>query len=287
VAPIHNVGAPCHGRGVTSPRAPSTLRTTPGRNARLPAVDERLVAPESHAEIVDGVVYETMGANPPHARQHTEVTHVFRGCLAAGYEASVDMLTRADKKTDAAPDVSVYPSGTDPDTGGRLLEEIAFEVVDTESVEHVTKKTRKLAKRGVRRLFYVHVSHRAVFEWAHAEGEWKKLDDAAEIVDRCFSVPIPVRALVDRVLADDTVARALLAGGNRVLDAALRQQRAQGLQDGRAQGRRDALRMLAKVAGITLSADDEARIDACGDVETLDRWIANGRSATTAAELLP
>jgi Putative restriction endonuclease len=266
----------------------------PGRNARLPAVDERLVAPESHAEIVDGVVYETMGANPPHARQHTEVTHVFRGCLASGYEASVDMLTRADKKTDAAPDVSVYPSGTDPDTGGRLLEEIAFEVVDTESVEHVTKKTRKLAKRGVRRLFYVHVAQRAVFEWAHAEGEWKKLDDAAEIVDRCFSVPIPVRALVDRVLADDTVARALLAGGNRVLDAALRQQRAQGLRDGRAQGlqdglakgRRDALRMLAKVAGIALSSDDEARIDACNDVATLDRWIANGRSATTAAELL-
>ena len=65
----------------------------------------------------------------------------------------------------------------------------------------------------------------------------------------------------------------------RVLDAALRQQRAQG--------RREALRVLAKVASITLSADDEARIDACNDVATLDRWIANGRSATTAVELLP
>jgi hypothetical protein len=91
-------------------------------------------------------------------------------------------------------------------------------------------------------------------------------------------VPIPVRALVDRVLADDTVARALLAAGNRVLDAALRKQRTQG--------RREALRVLAKVAGIALTTDDETRIDACDDVATLDRWIANGRSATTAAELL-
>ena len=33
-------------------------------------------------------------------------------------------------------------------------------------------------------------------------------------------------------------------------------------------------------------ADDEARIDACGDVATLDRWIANGRNASSAAELL-
>lgn len=39
----------------------------------LPAVDARLVVPESHTEMVDGVVYQTMGANPPHATQHAQV----------------------------------------------------------------------------------------------------------------------------------------------------------------------------------------------------------------------
>ncbi len=243
----------------------------------MPAIDERLVAPESKAEIVDGVVYETMGSLPPHAKQHLQVARVFADCLAPGYDAAVDMLTRADRKTDAAPDVSVFAQGMDPKTRGRRLEEIAFEVVDTETVEHVTTKTRKLSRRGVRRLFYIRVKDRTVFEWERSEGDWRALAADGEIRDRCFSVPIPVRALADRVLADDTVARALLVSGNRVLAAALDDQRLAGL--------RDALRTLARVAGIALLTDDEARIEACGDARVLDRWVANGRTATTAAEL--
>lgn len=180
-------------------------------------MDERLVEPESHTEIVGGVAYRTMGANPPHATQHARVARVFEDCLAPGYETAVDMLTRSSKKTDAAPDVSVFPEGPDPVTGGRQLEEIAFEVLDTESLDHVTNKTRRLAKRGVRRLFYLRVADHAVFEWQHTSGEWAVLDAESEIRDRCFIVPIPVRAFVRRVLAHDTVARALLATGNPVV----------------------------------------------------------------------
>ena len=98
-------------------------------------------------------------------------------------------------------------------------------------------------------------------------------------------MPIPARALVDRVLADDTVARALLTTGNAVIRAALEGQRDAGRRDGVALVHA-ALRTMAKVSGIQLTTEDEARIDACDDLAVLDRWVANGGSATTAAELL-
>jgi hypothetical protein len=289
-----------------APGASTTTAYAPGRHSRLPAVDERLVAPEAHAQVIDGVVIETMGANEPHATEHTEVTHVLRGCLAPGYRAAVDMLTRTDRRNDAAPDVSVVAIERDPETGGRRVEEIAVEVVDTESVDHVTGKARRFARRGVRRVFYVRVASRAVYEWSHADDAWRRLGAADVIEDRCFSVPIPVAALADQVMADDAVARALLARETPVLVAALEARRnegrvegrvegrnegrnegrVEGRNEGRNEGRRAALRTLANAAGIALSAGDEARIDACDDETLLDRWITNGRTATTAAALL-
>ena len=65
-----------------APGATTQAAYAPGRGQRLPAVDERLVAPESHAEIVDGVVHRTMGSNQPHGTRHFEATHVFAGALA-------------------------------------------------------------------------------------------------------------------------------------------------------------------------------------------------------------
>ena len=84
----------------------------------LPAVDERLVAPESRAEIIDGQLIRTMGSNQPHGTRHFDAAGLFFGLLADGYSGAVDMLTRADEDTDAAPDVSVFPSAPDPATGG-------------------------------------------------------------------------------------------------------------------------------------------------------------------------
>jgi hypothetical protein len=68
----------------------------------MPVVDERPVAPEVHAQVVDGVVTETMGANESRARQHTVVTHELRGCLALVSRAPENMLTRTVRRN-AAP----------------------------------------------------------------------------------------------------------------------------------------------------------------------------------------
>jgi hypothetical protein len=273
--------------------APAALASSvgayaPGRHDRrpeLPAIDERLVVPESHTEMVGGVVYRTMGANPPHATQHARVARLFEDCLAAGYEVAVDMLTRASKKTDAAPDVSVFPEGPDPVTGARQLEEIAFEVLDTESLDHVTRKTRQLARRGVRRLFYLRVADRSVHEWQHASSEWLPLDAESEIRDRCFVVPIPVRAFVRRVLAHDTVARALVATGNPVIITAVNAARDEGVRDGRLEGVRTSLLRVAARRGLSLSDAQRERIAACTEIETLQTWIENAAVAESADDV--
>lgn len=208
----------------------------PGRGESLPPVDERLAQPETHTEVVDGAVVRTMGANPPHAIQHAAVTHVFRGCLAEGYRAAVDMLTRLDADNDRAADVSIFPEAPDETTGGRRLEEIAFEVCDSQRAGDVAEKARRFVARGVRRVFYVRVDEGAVYEWRRAADAWVRLGDGAAIEDRCFVVPIPVQALLQRVLADDTVARALLARGNPVVVAAVEAARAAGARSGRDEG---------------------------------------------------
>ncbi len=50
-----------------------------------------------------------MGSNQPHGTRHFDAAALFGGVLADGYEGAVDMLTRLDEASDAAPDVSVFP----------------------------------------------------------------------------------------------------------------------------------------------------------------------------------
>jgi Putative restriction endonuclease len=278
--------------------ASSGAAYAPGRHERLPAVDERLVAPESHTEILDGRVIRTMGSNQPHGMRHFEATGLFFSTLADGFAGAVDMLTRLNEDSDAAPDISVFPSAPDATTGGRQLEEIAVEVLDTERMSHATNKIEKLALRGVRRLFAIRVASRTVYEWDHAHGDWTELAADAVITDRCFRVPIPARALVDRVLADDTVARAMLASGNRVISAALDERREAGLRDGREAGLRDGreggleegaraslLRVFSR-RGLSLSAAQHERVQACGDIEVLHEWLDCAVDAATADDVL-
>ena len=249
-------------------------------------MDERLAAPETHTQVIDGVVVQTMGANPPHAVQHAEVARIFAGCIASGYLAAVDMLTRVDRDNDRAADVSVFPAALDPKTGGRQLEELAFEVCDSERVRDVSDKARRFVARGVRRVFYVRVDAHEVYEWQRANDAWERLRDDDAIADRCFVVPIPVGALVLRVLADDTVAAALLARGNAVITAAVERARRGGRDEGRVLGVRESLLRLLVVRGVALSDAQRAKVDACDDVATLDRWFSRAVGAATADEVL-
>jgi hypothetical protein len=280
-----------------APGASTHAAYAPGREQHLPAVDERLVAPESRAEIVDGVVYRTMGSNQPHGTRHFAAAHVFAGALADGYEGAVDMLTRADEDTDAAPDISVFPEGEDEVTGGRKLEEITFEVLDTERMSHATKKVEKLAARGVRRLFAIRVAERKVYEWDRAHGDWTEFAEGDSITDVCFRVPVPVAAFVDRVLANDTVAEALLKSKNRVLMRALEEKQRAGERKGKREGRREGERegvLLARRAALltllsarsVLSEAQRTRVAACDDEAALVAWFERAVAGEGATAIL-
>jgi predicted transposase/invertase (TIGR01784 family) len=60
----------------------------------------------------------------------------------------------------------------------------------------------------------------------------------------------------------------------------------EGALKGELKGKRDALFRLLARAGIALTNDDHARIEACSDVATLDRWVENVLGAKTAADVL-
>ncbi|MEZ4409172.1 MAG: hypothetical protein R3A52_22295 [Polyangiales bacterium] len=116
--------------------------------SRLPAVDERLVAPEAHAEIIDGRVVRAPGSTEARGTLHAEASRLLAAVVAEGYAGALSMLTRTDALTDIAPDVSVFARGEDPETGGRWLEEIALEVIDAGRLSYATLKVEKLAARG-------------------------------------------------------------------------------------------------------------------------------------------
>jgi hypothetical protein len=59
-----------------------------------------------------------------------------------------------------------------------------------------------------------------------------------------------------------------------------------GIREGELKGKRETLlRQLAR-AGITLTEADRARIEACTDAATLDRWLDNVIGAKTATDVL-
>ena len=61
---------------------------------------------------------------------------------------------------------------------------------------------------------------------------------------------------------------------------------AEGKIEGRIEASRGTLLRLLGRAGIALTNDERARIEACADAATLDRWTDNVLGAKTAAEVL-
>ena len=58
------------------------------------------------------------------------------------------------------------------------------------------------------------------------------------------------------------------------------------IDGGERKGKLDALLRLLARAGIALSEDERARIQACTEIATLDRWIENVLGAHTANDVL-
>jgi Uma2 family endonuclease len=251
----------------------------------LPPVDVRLVAPESRYEIHDGRLEYVAPADEPHGSRHSKISALLEAYARDEFDVASDMLTRTSETSDIAPDASVFPSARDEATGGRQLEQLAFEVVSTERLSHAADKARRLAERGVRRVFAVDVSRKRAFEWSRDLGTWEILSPKAVIEDSTLAAPLPVQALVDAAKADDAMAAALLAKHNPVIESALAKKRDDGRSEGKLEGKIETLLRILERRGIEVSSDARARITETRDPSRLDAWLDRAITCHHAAEL--
>jgi hypothetical protein len=250
----------------------------------LPDIDDRLVAPNTRYEILDGVVEYVSPADIPHGVRHAQILLLIGAHVGLEFQVACDLLSRVTRIDDFAPDVSVFPVAPDPRTGGRQLDQLAFEVVNKKSMARTARKATKLVARGVRRVFAIDLDRSRALEWSRADDDWCELQDVIE--DPVFDVPLPVDALIRTLKTDDLTARALLAKHNPVLEATRAHDRAEGRAEGRIAGKREALIALLAARGLPLDDAARERIAHEQDAERLDRWIAGSLQCATVAELL-
>ena len=263
-------------RALLAPGASTHTAYAPGPRASLPPVDERIVMPESRAEILNGELRWSMPADAPHATKHLDLAYVLAAHVAPGYRGAVDMLTRTSATSDFAPDASVFRPRED---GERDLEELALEVTDKQRLAVPTDKARELARRGVRRIFAILVKHARVLEWSATRDDWQILALGSTIKDRCFTQPLPVKALLSAAAGDEAVANALLGKKIPVLEAALAARQRQGREEGALEAARTSVLLTFEARGWAVSAAVRKRIATCTDAQQLQTWL---RAAVTA-----
>ncbi|HWN69844.1 MAG TPA: hypothetical protein VNM90_19515 [Haliangium sp.] len=255
-----------------------------------PDPDDHLVEPGTRWEVFNGERVYVSPARPGHGDLHTRLGSLLDEHVAADYTASTDLLTRRSHDNDFATDVSVRRTGRNPATGHRYLEEISFEIFFQESRQYARARARNVVNYGVRRMLGIFVRERypdsdtdglvdyTVAEWSAERDDWVVLQPGAVIEDPTLLVPIPVEALTDAVASRDAVARALLATRNRVLQEHAARERL-------AAAREYLFGILAR-RQIALDAAQRARIDACEDLATLERWLLRAIEVTDASALL-
>ena len=217
--------------------------------------------PETRAEILQGELLWSLPADAPHATKHLDLAYVLAAHVASGYRGAIDMLTRTSLNDDFAPDASVFPADPDPQTGGRRLEELVFEITSEQALAVPTRKARQLVARGVRRVFAILVKQNRVLEWDRPTDGWSPLVGRAEITDRCLVRPLSIRALLEATEQDNEVARALLTKGNVVLAEHIAQERQRGHEAGQEEGLREAICTACKLLLIPLSEEKQSALN--------------------------
>ena len=261
--------------------------------SKLPDIEDRLVEPETRHEMVDGELVYVSPADRPHARRHAKVIALLEAHALSEFAIGCDQLTRTSEIDDAAPDVSVYLDADDPVTGGRQLEQLAFEVVSTESLGHAASKAAKLTARGVRRVFAIDIERSRALEWSAELGTWRRLDAAGQIEDAVLELPLPIEAMLHAARADDEIARALVARHNPVIEAVRAEDRAaakaEGVQEGflrgKTEGKAEAVLLVLAARKVAVGDAERERILSEQDPVQLDRWLAEAAICEKVAEL--
>ena len=223
-----------------APRAPYALpldaRAASARQ-RPPSVDERLVAPEHRVEVIGGELRVAEPSDEPHGTAVFDLAALLHAHARRGFRGAVDMLMRAHRYSDFAPDASLFPEERDPVTGGRKLEDLVFEIIDAQPLSKVTGKARLLVARGVRKVFCVDLPRRRVLRWSRRRDDWVALGPEGAIEDKtCLVRPLPVNALLDAAQVDEATSAGLLAKGTQTLRRALEEKKQEGVKLGLDEG---------------------------------------------------
>ncbi len=267
------------GLSLKAPGSSAGAYHLPGRGS-FPLVDDHLVEPEvTRDEILNGRRVVSMPAERPHAVKQASLDTLLANHAAPGYSVATDLITRYAVNSDFASDSCVVKDGIDPETGRRYLEEIAFEVVSTQTDRKVAEKAEVMHRRGVRRIFAIWVkSRRRVGEWSAESGSWRLLDEESHIEDPCLGAPLPVKALLDAALVRRAVVRALEIQGEPAIQELKAAAEARGVA-------RTILNIL-DARGIAVSSAQREEILGCTDLERLDRWSRRAAVATSADEVM-
>jgi hypothetical protein len=250
----------------------------PGRGS-FPLVDDHLVEPEvTRDEILNGRRVVAFPAEAPHGDKQVDLDTLLRVHVAPGFIASADLISRFAAKSDFASDTCVRRAGIDPATGRRYLEEIAFEVVSTQSEPKVVEKAEVMHHRGVRRIFGIWVKgRRRVCEWSAESGNWRLLDEGSQIEDPCLATPLPVKALLDAALVRRAVVQALESQG----EPAIQELKAAAKAEGIAGSILDVL----EARGIAVNPAQREEILGCTDVDRSKRRLRRAAVAISADEV--
>jgi hypothetical protein len=263
---------------------------SPGAGGKRYAPDDRLARPDVGRfgeEVVNGDRRMCMGAMAEHADPQSRLNILVGVCLAKGYVTSVELLTRRDEESDFATDVCVRRVGVDPETGSRYVEEVSFEVANTQTLKNLEEiRVPKLLASGIRRVFVVLVQEGDVLEWSTLKEEWIGWAPGEEILDPVFVQPLAVTAILDAAAVDQLVSKAQLTKEEPYLMEEIKKRELKAQARGEARGLAKSILRAFKKHGITLNAENREAILECHDMAILERWFDKALGARSAAEVL-
>ena len=262
--------------------------------APWPNPEDHLVEPGTRWEVFEGERRYVPPARPGHGDLHNQLNTIIDYHMPPGYKASSDLLTRYNRDNDFATSTSVRRAGIDPATGRRYLEELAFEIFFEQPDDYTRSRARIVVTSGVRRMFGIFGKERwpgsddagevdyTVAEWSAERDDWVVLVPGDVITDPALALPIPVEALIEAAASDNAATRAALTKDTPVL----REHNAAVHAAGALAATRKLIFQILEYRKIALDAAQRARIEACTDLATLERWHLRAIDVSDAAELL-
>ncbi len=226
------------GVSVSCPSAMPAVQSKPKPTPKsFPRVSDHLIVPErAREEVVRGKLMAMEPSDPPHADEQAHIASLIHTHSKPEYQSSVELATRVSQGNDFAADASIRKKGIDPLTGDRYLEELAFEVVNTQSHKSIENRARDLSERGVRRIFAIFVKEGWIGEWNPKNQAFDKLNPKDKIKDQALVRPIKVKALLDMAEGEKEISRALLVKNNEVLTKHVEKAKKAAFQEGREEG---------------------------------------------------